>query len=110
MEITLEDIRQAVAGLPRPDKARLLASVASEIGGTCPGIAFDERVCGGVARVSRTRVPVWTLEAARRQGASEADLLAAYPTLGAEDLVNAWAYVRTHREEIEGQIRDNETA
>jgi uncharacterized protein (DUF433 family) len=41
---------------------------------------------------------------------SEADLLRSYPTLRAEDLANAWAYVRAHREEIDRQIRDNEEA
>jgi len=39
-----------------------------------------------------------------------ADLLRAYPTLRAEDLTNARAYVRAHREEIERQIRENEEA
>jgi uncharacterized protein (DUF433 family) len=33
-----------------------------------------------------------------------------YPTLRAEDLANAWAYVRSHREEIEKQIQENEAA
>ena len=46
----------------------------------------------------------------RRLGASEAELLRTYPGLRAEDLANAWAYVRAHREEIDTQIRDNEAA
>ena len=37
-------------------------------------------------------------------------LLECYPTLRAEDLANAWAYVRSHRAEIESQIRENEVA
>jgi len=41
---------------------------------------------------------------------SEADILKAYPTLRAEDLVNSWAYFRAHRDEIEVQIRENEEA
>jgi uncharacterized protein (DUF433 family) len=53
---------------------------------------------------------VWVLEQARRLGVSEADLLRNYPTLRADDLSNAWAYVRSHREEIEQQIRQNEEA
>ena len=56
----------------------------------------------------RTRIPVWVLEQARRQGVSEADLLRSYPTLRAEDLANAWAYVRSHRDEINRQIEENE--
>ncbi|MGA3074899.1 MAG: DUF433 domain-containing protein [Bryobacteraceae bacterium] len=58
----------------------------------------------------RTRIPVWALEQARRLGVSEEDRLRAYPALHAEDLANAWAYVRSHRVEIEDQIRDNESA
>jgi uncharacterized protein (DUF433 family) len=41
---------------------------------------------------------------------SEAELLRAYSSLRAEDLANAWAYYRVHRDEIEQQIHDNETA
>ena len=47
------------------------------------------------------------LEQARRLGRTEAELLGIYPTLRAEDIVHAWAYVRAHRDEIEQQIRDN---
>ena len=45
-----------------------------------------------------------------QEGASEAQILESYPTLRAEDLVNAWSYVRSHRDEIDWQIRDNEEA
>ncbi len=108
MNATFDEIRDAVAALPAPEKARLLALVAVDLGGAFPGIAFDPAICGGDARISRTRVPVWTLEAARRQGMTEAEILSAFPTLRAEDLVNAWAYVRMHRNEIEDQIQENE--
>lgn len=53
---------------------------------------------------------MWVLEQARRLGASEEVLLRSYPVLRAEDLANAWAYVRSHREEIEQQMGDNEAA
>jgi uncharacterized protein (DUF433 family) len=48
------------------------------------------------------------LEQARRLGVSESELLRSYPTLRAEDLANAWAYVRSHRDEISRQIEENE--
>ncbi|HBL26317.1 MAG TPA: hypothetical protein DD490_05725 [Acidobacteria bacterium] len=67
-------------------------------------------VCGGEACIVRTRIPVWVLVQARRLNTSEADLLLAYPTLRAEDLANAWAYHRSHPEEIERQIQANEAA
>ena len=41
---------------------------------------------------------------------SEDELLRSYPALRAEDLVNAWAYARSHRGEIEDAIRENESA
>jgi uncharacterized protein (DUF433 family) len=43
----------------------------------------------------------------RRQGATDAEILEGYPTLTPDDLVNAWAFVAIHREEIESQIREN---
>jgi len=58
----------------------------------------------------RTRIPVWVLVRARQLGTSEADILLAYPSLGADDLTNAWAYYRTHRDEIDDQIVANESA
>ena len=41
---------------------------------------------------------------------TEAELLGSYPTLRAEDLANAWSYVRAHRAEIDRQIAENEAA
>ena len=73
-----------------------------------PGIDSRPDVCGGEPRIVRTRIPVWLLEYARRMGSSEQALLAAYPSLRPEDLVNAWAYARAHAAEIEAQIRENE--
>ena len=67
-------------------------------------------VCGGEPCVVRTQIPVWMLEQARRLETSEADLLRSYSTLRADDLANAWAYVRSHRDEIDEQVRANEEA
>jgi uncharacterized protein (DUF433 family) len=92
------------------EKARLLQRVAQELGDAVPGIDTLPDVCGGEATIVRTRIPVWVLEQARRLGATDATLLAAYPTLRAEDLVHAWAYVRAHREEIDRQIHDHAAA
>jgi len=65
--------------------------------------------CGGEPVIVRTRIPVWVLEQARRLGSTETDLLRLYPRLKAEDLASAWAYVRAHQDEIDQQIRDNES-
>ena len=67
-------------------------------------------MCGGELRIVRTRIPVWVLIQTKRLGTSEADLLRSYPTLRAENLTNASAYYRSHREEIEQQIQENEEA
>jgi uncharacterized protein (DUF433 family) len=73
-------------------------------------ISSSPGICGGDPCIRDTRIPVWLIIQARRLGASEADLLRAYPSLSAEDLASAWAYYLDNREEIEEQIRDNETA
>jgi uncharacterized protein (DUF433 family) len=75
-----------------------------------PGIDSRPDICGGEPCIVRTRIPVWLLEQARRLGVTEQGLLAAYPTLRAEDLVNAWAYARSHAAEIDEQIIDHEAA
>jgi uncharacterized protein (DUF433 family) len=106
----LEDVEDAVSKLSQAEKAQLLESVVRGLGTAFPGIESNPGVCGGEPCIIRTRIPVWMLEQARRLGTSEAELLRAYPTLRAADLVNAWSYVRNHREEIEQQIRDNDEA
>ena len=110
MASALDQAEQLLAMMSPGEKARLLQWVVQDLGDAHPGIESDPRVCGGEPRIVRTRIPVWLLEQARRLGTNEADLLTAYPTLRAEDLANAWAYVRTHRTEIDVQIRDNEAA
>jgi len=107
---SFSDFEKMLPGLSPGEKAQILKWVVQELGGAFPGIDSRAEVCGGEPCIVRTRIPVWLLEQARRMGTSEQQLLAAYPTLRAEDLVNAWAYARSHVEEIEAQIRENETA
>ena len=106
----LEEAERLLAELTRGEKAQLLQWVARELGGAFPGIESSPNVCGGEPCIVRTRIPVWVLEQARRLGTSESELLQSFPTLRAEDLANAWAYVRAHRQEIEQQILENEAA
>ncbi|MEX1040519.1 MAG: DUF433 domain-containing protein [Pirellulaceae bacterium] len=74
------------------------------------GIEKSDNVCGGSARIVRTRIPVWVLQQMRNLRMTEAEILSSYPTLRAEDLVNAWRYVDSHSAEIEEEIRANEEA
>lgn len=95
--------------MSRGEKARVLQWIVRDLGDAFPGIESRPDVCGGEPRIVRTRIPVWLLVQARRLGATEADLLRSYPTLNAEDLTNAWAFARAHRNEIDQQIIENET-
>ena len=88
----------------------MLQWVARDLGEAYPGIESTPGVSGGEPCIVRTRIPVWVLVRARELGTSEADLLRAYPTLHAEDLANAWAYARAHKDEIEQEVRENEAA
>jgi uncharacterized protein (DUF433 family) len=106
----LQEAEKLLSSMTRAEKAQLLQRVAQDLGENLPGIEITPGVCGGAPCINHTRIPVWLLEQYRRQGASEAELLKLYPMLRAEDLVNAWAYVRSHQNEIEEQIRENEDA
>lgn len=97
-----------LADMTRAEKAELLRLIVQDLGEDFPGIESRPDVMGGVPGITRTRIPVWLLEQARRLGTSDADLLRDYPTLTVQDLANAWNYVRSHRAEIDAQIEANE--
>jgi len=106
----LQETEEYLSRLTRAEKAQVLQWVARDLGEAYPGVESTPGVCGGEPCLVRTRIPVWVLVRARELGTSEADLLRSYPTLHAEDLANAWAYARAHKDEIEQQIRENEAA
>ena len=107
---TFEQVEALVAKMTRGEKAQLLQHVARDLGDAYPGIDLTDGVSGGEPCIARTRIPVWILEQARRSGANEVELLRSYVGLRAQDLANAWAYVRAHRDQIEAQIRDSDAA
>jgi uncharacterized protein (DUF433 family) len=104
----LQDAEKYLSHLTRAEKAQVLQWVARDLGEAYPGIESTPGVSGGEPCIVRTRIPVWVLVRARELETSEADLLRAYPTLRAEDLANAWAYARAHKDEIAQQIKENE--
>jgi uncharacterized protein (DUF433 family) len=55
-------------------------------------------------------MPVWGLEAARRAGLSNEQILQMYPSLELADLLAAWRYVKSHTKEINRDIAENEKA
>jgi uncharacterized protein (DUF433 family) len=106
----LQEAEKLLSEMSRAEKAKVLQWLAGDLGDAFPGIESSPDVCGGEARIVRTRIPVWVLEQARRAGTSEADILGSFPTLRAEDLATAWAYVRSHKDEIDRDMRENEEA
>ena len=64
--------------------------------------------CGGDACIRETRIPVWVLVNYRRLGASDADVLRAYPGLTPADQEAAWEYAAANLAEIDRAIRENE--
>jgi uncharacterized protein (DUF433 family) len=64
--------------------------------------------CGGDACIRETRIPVWVLVNYRRLGASDPEILRAYPGLTSSDLEAARDYAAANREEIDSAIRENE--
>jgi uncharacterized protein (DUF433 family) len=110
MADALHQFEELLSSLTPAEKSWLLRLLVQELGDTFPGIESTPGVSGGEPCLVRTRIPVWVLERARRLGATEEELLRAYPTIRAEDLVNAWAYARSHAPEIDEQIRENEAA
>jgi uncharacterized protein (DUF433 family) len=110
IQTPLRTIESILPKLSPGERAQVLQWLARDFAGSSPGIEKDPGICGGEACVVRTRVPVWTLVLGQRMGLGEAELLASYPTLRAEDLINAWAYARINREEIDNAIAENEAA
>ena len=108
MSSALDSAAGLLTQLSRAEKAQLLQWTAQDVGSAWPGVESTPGVCGGEACIVRTRIPVWLLEHARRLGASEAKLLRDYPGLSAQDLVNAWAYARANRGEMDTAILANE--
>ena len=105
----LEVVRDLIAELSPAERAQAMRWLVSA-GQKSPGVERARGVCGGEACLLRTRIPVWVVVQARHLGASEADLLNAYPSLCIEDLHNAWTYYEGHREEIDRLVEENERA
>lgn len=90
------------------EKAQVIRWLERDLRHEMLGIEKTEGVCGGSARIVRTRIPVWLLVEALQGGASEVQILQSFPALRAEDLLNAWAYYRANKDEIDAEIRENQ--
>jgi uncharacterized protein (DUF433 family) len=98
--MSAKDVSQAtVSHPPAPDA-------------TPPASWIEKRpgVCGGDARIRKTRITVWGLIERRNQGLSNAEILEHLPDLTQADLDVAWDYYAQNQEEINQAIRENEAA
>ncbi|MEC4985940.1 MAG: DUF433 domain-containing protein [Oscillatoria sp. PMC 1068.18] len=108
--MTLKDLETQLLALSKSEKLRAIQLLAQSLGNSWEGIEKTPGVCGGEARIAKTRIPVWVLVEARQLGYSDADLLTSYPTLKAQDLANAWMYAEAYADEIKLAIERNEVA
>jgi uncharacterized protein (DUF433 family) len=65
-------------------------------------------LCGGRPCLAGHRIPVWGLVRYRQLGLADAQILEAYPSIEAADLVAAWEYYAAHPAEIDRDITENE--
>jgi uncharacterized protein (DUF433 family) len=108
--MSLQELELQLSELSPVEKAQMLEAVAHQLGERWLGIEKTQGVAGGEACIVRTRIPVWTLEGYRRLGWSDERILANYPSLRQSDLLNAWAYVQDHSQEIGSALEKNELA
>jgi uncharacterized protein (DUF433 family) len=108
--VKLKELEQQLLALSIEEKVQAIQLLAQSLSNNWQGIEKTPKVCGGEARIAKTRIPVWVLVEARRTGYSDADLLKSYPTITARDLSNAWVYAEAYPDEIESAIERNEVA
>jgi uncharacterized protein (DUF433 family) len=104
------ELQDQLLSLPSSQKTEIIQMLVHslELDGTWPGISKTPGVMGGEACIRESRIPVWLMVSYRRMGSSEAEILENYPTLMAQDLVNAWCYAEQYAEEIDRAIARQE--
>jgi uncharacterized protein (DUF433 family) len=95
-----KELRQELLTLSPEEKTEIIQLL--------DGINKTPKVVGGAARIRNTRIPVWSLVQSHQMGASDLEILEAYPELTQTDLINAWFYAETFTAEIEQAIAANE--
>ncbi len=100
-----EHIISLLEKLSREERTSLAHQLVQSLAYQFSGIIQKPTVNGGNATIIRTRIPVWTIIEAKKNGASDLELLQAFPSLNADDLVNALLYYRNNKAEIEAEIK-----
>jgi uncharacterized protein (DUF433 family) len=106
----LDQLISDILHLEERERSYFWLAVASDNYVCNNGIESHPDICGGEPCIVRTRIPVWSLIQSQKLGMNDAEILRCYPTLRAEDLVNARNYAYRNGEEIHFQIRENESA
>jgi uncharacterized protein (DUF433 family) len=75
-----------------------------------PHIVKERDYCGGKAAIDKTGVRVMNVVFLHKRGAAEKDILEAYPDLDRAQIYAALAYYYDHPEEIDEELRNDETA
>lgn len=87
------------------EKLSLLATIRKTLGISMKSsISHTPGVCGGVACIRQTRIPVWSLIEMYNQNI---DILSALPSLTTIDIQTALEYYTNHKDEIDQQIIEN---
>ena len=106
--MTVKQLENEILALTKAEKVEVIQILTQNFLHNSRGISKTPGVVGGDACIAKTRIPVWSLVNYRRIGASDAQILEAFPHLSAADLVNAWAYAEAYPEEIEQAISEND--
>jgi uncharacterized protein (DUF433 family) len=61
-------------------------------------------VCSGRPVIKGTRIPVWVIEHARRDGMSLDDIIEMYPSLDRTRILAALKWADEHRDQIDSEI------
>jgi uncharacterized protein (DUF433 family) len=75
---------------------------------TYPHVTKTPGVCGGRARVEGTRIRVYNVVFLHKDGASDETIRQAYPDLTPAQIHAALAYYYDNREEIDGELAEDE--
>lgn len=108
--MTLQDLQAQLHALTPTERADAIQILTQTLSNRSQGITKTSGVMGGDACIANTRLPVWLFVSLRHRGATDADLLEAYPHLVAADLVNVWAYADAYSEEIATALQEQEAA
>ncbi|WP_104907707.1 DUF433 domain-containing protein [Nostoc sp. 'Lobaria pulmonaria (5183) cyanobiont'] len=71
--MTLKELEQQLVALSPDEKLQAIHLLAQSLGNNWQGVKKTPRVCGGEARIAKTRIPVWVFMEARHLRYSDAE-------------------------------------